>query len=339
MALALRDEIAKFADSEIYANWIHSDYLRTRVKPLKDLPPSEEVSLLVYHVSIGRKEVHEVLAKRTEPLGIIYHNVTPAHYYEHENPEFAADLQLGRREVTLLRERVRIAIADSQYNARELESMGYSDVVVSPAGLRPSRLTSQPYNSDLVRSLEAQYPEGYVVVVGQVLPHKRVEQAIETLHLYNSTFHRNVGLVICGAARQIGYWRALGAQMRTSPFVGIRATGPVDDRDLATYMRCSRLLLGMSDHEGLCIPPLEAMSLGVPVVIKGACAVPDTVGDGALVLPTNAGPEIASEAINLVLSDDGFRGRLIQRGYEHVSQVMANQDMGEAVRRLVEAAQ
>jgi glycosyltransferase involved in cell wall biosynthesis len=77
----------------------------------------------------------------------------------------------------------------------------------------------------------------------------------------------------------------------------------------------------MSDHEGLCIPPIEAMSLGIPVVIKGAGAVPETVGDGALVLPEESGSIIASEAIQEVLTNNELRWSLISAGYQRVEEL------------------
>ena len=59
----------------------------------------------------------------------------------------------------------------------------------------------------------------------------------------------------------------------------------------------AKCYFGMSDHEGLCIPPLEAMSFGLPVVIKGTGAIPETLKDAAIVLPANASVSLAAEAI------------------------------------------
>jgi glycosyltransferase involved in cell wall biosynthesis len=59
---------------------------------------------------------------------------------------------------------------------------------------------------------------------------------------------------------------------------------------------------------------VEAMSMGIPVVVKGAAAIPETVGDGALVLPADSGPILAAEAIHEVLHNDELRWSLINRG-------------------------
>jgi glycosyltransferase involved in cell wall biosynthesis len=88
-------------------------------------------------------------------------------------------------------------------------------------------------------------------------------------------------------------------------------------------MRGARAYLGMSDHEGLSIPPVEAMSMGIPVVVKGAAAVPETLGNGALVLPADAGPILAAEAIHEVLNNDVLRWSLIHRGLKRAKELEA----------------
>jgi glycosyltransferase involved in cell wall biosynthesis len=80
------------------------------------------------------------------------------------------------------------------------------------------------------------------------------------------------------------------------------------------------MLFGMSDHEGLCVPPLEAMSLGLPVVIKSAGAVPETVGDGALLMPEGTKPALAAEYVERVWTSQALRDELINAGRRRVSE-------------------
>jgi glycosyltransferase involved in cell wall biosynthesis len=162
------------------------------------------------------------------------------------------------------------------------------------------------------------FPNGYVIAVGQLLPHKRIEQVLETMHIMNSTYWGNIGLVLCGVARQAHYREAINKFQNRCAMVDVQFTDAVSNRQLATLLRGARAYLGMSDHEGLCIPPVEAMSLGVPVIIKGAGAVPETMGEGALVLPQDCGPILAGEAINEVLTNEITRWNLINAGYERV---------------------
>jgi hypothetical protein len=107
MALQLRDRLRDKCQSEVFAHWIHSDRLRKEVKPLSQLPPSNDVDVLVYHASIGLKEINMILKSRSEKIVIAYHNITPGDIYREFNTEFANDpsmwfLQVFRRIVYML---------------------------------------------------------------------------------------------------------------------------------------------------------------------------------------------------------------------------------------------
>jgi glycosyltransferase involved in cell wall biosynthesis len=318
MAFALRLELQKFADSEIFALLQHGDLMKASTLPLDEIPDSENIDLLLYHSSIGWQEMTDFLVARTEKIAVSYHNITPAHFYEKYQPEFARDLRLGRTELELIREKVVLTVADSLFNAEDIKQHGYHDAIVVPAGFSPKRLCDEKYDVQLLNDLSVRFPNGYVIAVGQLLPHKRIEQVLETMHIMNSTYWGNIGLVLCGVARQAHYREAINKFQNRCAMVDVQFTDAVSNRQLATLLRGARAYLGMSDHEGLCIPPVEAMSLGVPVIIKGAGAVPETMGEGALVLPQDCGPILAGEAINEVLTNEITRWNLINAGYERV---------------------
>lgn len=339
MALSVRDALKPLATSDVFAIWRHSDTMKTQCKSLEDYPLSTVVDLTVYHSSIGRQEMTDFLQTRSEKIAISYHNITPPHVYAEYNPEFAADLELGRRDLHELRERVVLAIADSEFNAADLKRSGYEDIKVVPAGFVPSRLSAENYDIEVLNEMAQRFPNGYVVAVGQLLPHKRIEQLIEAVHLMNSTYWGNIGLVICGVARQDLYRIAVTKFRSRCAMVDVHFTGQVTDKQLSSFMRGARVYLGMSDHEGLSIPPVEAMSMGIPVVVKGAAAVPETVGNGALVLPSDAGPILAAEAIHELLNNDKLRWSLIHRGFERVKELETRNSSIHSAELLLAAAQ
>jgi glycosyltransferase involved in cell wall biosynthesis len=79
--------------------------------------------------------------------------------------------------------------------------------------------------------------------------------------------------------------------------------------------------------------------MGVPVVVKGAAAVPETVGEGALVLPADAGPILAAEAIHEVLNNDQFRWSLIHRGFQRARELEARAPSSRTAELLLAVAQ
>lgn len=336
MALSLQQELSEFADVALVASSILSPSLEGRVVLLDRLAELDTHDVLVYHASIGHEEIHPIIRRHSGTLAVVYHNITPSRFYEEFNPEFAELLKLGREQLAWYCKSAKLMIADSHFNAQELTALGCSRVETVPAGFSPSRLLVEPVDGPLLRELRSRFANGFVLVVGQVLPHKRIEQTIEAVHILNSTFHHNLGLVICGAQRQREYAVSLWEHMKSLPHAGVYMTGSVSDRHLATFLKSARLYLGMSDHEGLCLPPTEAMAAGTPVVVKGAGAVPETVGEGALVLSSEDGPVMAAEAMHEILVNKSLRARLVTNGYNMVKILEARSDTTRAAQLLRE---
>jgi glycosyltransferase involved in cell wall biosynthesis len=336
MAFSIRDELREFVDSDIYVEFVLSKELEDEVYYLQDQKPDLLVDLTLFHASYGRPQVTQHILSRNEKLAIAYHNISPTEIYVKDNAEFAVGLEWGRYELSLLRDRVKLSFADSQFNLKDLEQYGYTDVHLAPVGLTPRRLTSLPYDSRLIERLNRTFPDGFVVGVGQVLPHKRVEQLIETIHLVNSVHDKNFGLVLVGAARQEKYLDAINQHKKSLPFVNVELLGSVKDQELATVYRMAKCYFGMSDHEGLCIPPLEAMSFGLPVVIKGTGAIPETLKNAAVVLPANASVTLASEAIVEVIDNANLRAVLASRGYELIQNIELNEGTQRSVQKMLE---
>jgi glycosyltransferase involved in cell wall biosynthesis len=135
--------------------------------------------------------------------------------------------------------------------------------------------------------------------------------------------HRDVGLVVAGSRRSTVYADALERRARALRVRDVWFTGRVDDHELATLYRCAAVHVSASEHEGLGVPALEAMSFGVPVVVRDAGALRDTVGDAALVLPTSSGPSMFAEAIARVLDDPLVRAQLVTRGRDRARRIDA----------------
>jgi glycosyltransferase involved in cell wall biosynthesis len=157
---------------------------------------------------------------------------------------------------------------------------------------------------------------------------------MEALHLHNYAHDTRVGLVVAGVSRQPAYMEALNLHKRSLLNCDVRFVGSVSDRDLATLYRGASVYLSMSDHEGFGIPPVEAMAMGIPVVVKGVGALPETVGEGGLVLPSDASPALAAEAIAEVRSNEELRLDLIGRGFRQVERLIAATS-GDRVRDLL----
>jgi glycosyltransferase involved in cell wall biosynthesis len=164
------------------------------------------------------------------------------------------------------------------------------------------------------RGAPPRLPEGcarYVMAIGTVEPRKDYPLLVAAFGAVAAA-HPEVALVIVGADG----WGAerVAAAVEASPARDrILRPGYLDDRDLAATLAGASLLAYPSLYEGFGFPPLEAMAAGVPVVATAAGAVPEVVGDGALVVAPGDGDGLAG-AISRVLDGGADIEDLVERG-------------------------
>jgi glycosyltransferase involved in cell wall biosynthesis len=82
--------------------------------------------------------------------------------------------------------------------------------------------------------------------------------------------------------------------------------GHVDDDELRAYYSVADIALCLSEHEGFCVPLLEAMAAGVPVAAYDAGAVAETLRGGGLLLKEKP-PELVAELLHALQSDESLR--------------------------------
>jgi glycosyltransferase involved in cell wall biosynthesis len=149
--------------------------------------------------------------------------------------------------------------------------------------------------------------------VGRIAPNKRIEDHIRLAEHYKRYIDDNYRFIFVGrydgVPRYYATIRALIAQYRMPPdrFV---FTGPVPERELATYYRRSSVYISLSEHEGFCVPLIEAMAADVPILAYAAAAVPDTLG-GAGVAFAPKDLEYAAELLASLAYDDDVRRAVI----------------------------
>ena len=324
-ALKLAGALAAIGESDVFAMYPHPE-LEGRVRPLRELPSASDADVTIYHASIGEPELHSLVFHRPGRLILSYHNITPASYFEVLDPQFAALLRRGRWELRQLAARAAGAIADSEFNAAELRALGMELVEVAPPPLNMSRLldvTPDP----AVRSQLAELPGPLVLVVGQVLPHKRLELAVAAHHFLNVNHDADVHLAIVGPHRNHRYTSALIRHVRSLNLQTARITGEVTDAQLAAYYRRADVLVVPSEHEGFCVPLVEAFTLGVPVVARDFGAIAETADGAALVLSnTSSAPELC-EATHRVLTDEALRFALTRRGSDRAGELTGDRTL------------
>ena len=240
-----------------------------------------------------------------------YHNITPASFFAPYNPHLFRLAALGRRELASLVGRIELALGDSEFNREELEALGFSNTGVMPIAVDTDRLTGAPRTPALEHILS----DGLINIlfVGRIVPNKRIEDHIRLAELYKRYVDSYYRFIFVGRSdgvpRYYNAVRALILQYRMLPdrFV---FTGPVEDRELAAYYRWADVYVSLSEHEGFCVPLVEAMATDVPILAYGAGAVPETLG-GAGVLFAPKDLEFAAEMMGTLVYDREMRSRVV----------------------------
>jgi glycosyltransferase involved in cell wall biosynthesis len=316
-ALGTRELLRRVGPSEIFARYIHEG-LAGDVLSLEDYERRPTAAgagnLLIYHASIGEPAVLSFLLERRERLVLVYHNITPPEYFVTIDPDFAELLAGGRLELAALRPRVHLALAVSAYNARELEALGYRDVRLSPLVIDVESLRSLKPDARAIAVLEDCLDGPLVLFVGQLLPHKRPDLLLQAYHVLVTYLRPEAHLALVGPSPADGYRETLEAFGRELNLTRAWLAGRVTPAELAAYFRAASVFVTLSEHEGVCVPLLEAMAFDLPVVARDFAAVPETLGGAGLLLPSNDDPLLIAEALAQLLTDEGLRKELVEAG-------------------------
>ncbi len=217
---------------------------------------------------------------------------------------------LGRHELAGLAEHADLGLADSEFNRRELESVGFRKTGVLPIYLDYSRYREEP-NPVLLRTLGD--GRRNVLFVGRLAPNKRHDDLIRLAAYWKRFISPDLRLVLVGKPpRRRGYFDALQALMYEEGFTPSEVvfTGHVDHDDLLACYAAAHVFVSMSEHEGYGVPLVEAMLTRVPVLAYAAGAVPDTLG-GAGVLFSEKRVDQVAEMAHALASDGPFRDGIL----------------------------
>jgi glycosyltransferase involved in cell wall biosynthesis len=304
--------------SEIYACSMGPG-LSGRVRPIKELPrESPERQWVCYQSSIGSSAADEFASHPGLKL-LNYHNISPAELVERWLPHLGEEVRLGRKQLAALAQSVEFAFADSEFNRLELEAVGYRNTSVSPLMVDTANFQCPPDMRVVDRLGVARSRGGHDwLFVGQMLPHKAHHDVIKALACARRIFDPEARLHLIGRESCPAYADALRRYVKQLGLAGaVDFTGSVSPAELSAYYMCADVLVCCSDHEGFCVPLLEAMYHRLPIVAYGAAAVPETLGDAGLVLPSKS-PVLVATAVERVLGDAALRDRLVAAGTERV---------------------
>ena len=281
--------------------------------------------LLIHHFSIGSRASRTAYALPGH-MALVYHNITPPEYFIGIHKELVKLCFRGRRELSAYVSRCDVALGDSEFNRRELEVLGFRSTGVLPVIPDFSHLDVAADSAPLGfgRVFDDEFTN--VMFVGRVIPSKKFEDVIRAFHVYRTHYNHKSRLLLVGSyggfERYLAMLQSLVTKLGTPDVLFL---GHVSNEELSALYDVADVFLCASEHEGFCVPLIEAFYKRVPVIAYAATAVPATMDGGGILYDTKDPEEIAQlvhavvdnrrvEAA-LLASQDAALDRLLERDF------------------------
>jgi glycosyltransferase involved in cell wall biosynthesis len=263
--------------------------------------------LLVHHFSLGSRASRTAFALPCRMI-LIYHNITPPEYFLGVHEQLVRQCYHGRRELLPWRARCELALGDSEFNRQELEGLGFSPTAVLPVVPDFTHLDVDPDPRPF-----AAYDDDWtnILFVGRVIPNKRPDNLIRFFHAYKALFNPRSRLILAGSYGGFStYLTQLHALVADLGVRDVHFTGQISNAELTALYDVADLFLCASEHEGFCVPLVEAFYKRLPVMALAATAVPATMDGGGLLYDTRAPRQVAA-LMHGVLSDAAGADRML----------------------------
>jgi glycosyltransferase involved in cell wall biosynthesis len=299
---------------QIFAEY-YDNKLSAMICGFKD---ARKADAIIYHHSVNWRKGQKLLAKHSGAIRILrYHNITPGEFFENYSCKMARISYKGRKQTSEIIPLFSRCWPASKYNMDELVQ----------AGADPQKCKVMPplhYIEELGRlkadeGLKDRLKSGkkpVVLFVGRQVPNKGMHHFARVAEEYVKAYGRNALFVWTGGkdARLHGYHAEIEGFISKNHLNDVvLLPGKVSAQELRAWYDGSSAFLCMSEHEGFCVPVIEAQALGVPVVALDRAAVGETVGENGLVF---AEPEYERFAATLheILNNVSYADYLIAQG-------------------------
>jgi L-malate glycosyltransferase len=311
-------------ESEIFVET--ADYrLEPQTRDYRELVDvSHPDNLLLHHFSLGSKASRTAFAL-PDRMALIYHNITPPEYFVGVHRTLARQTFRGRRELQAYADRCELAMGDSEFNRQDLDALGFPRTAVLPVVPDFSHLDREP-DWLVARDFDDDWTN--ILFVGRVIANKKIEDLIAWFHAYQTVFNQRSRLLIVGA--QSGFERYLASLHQLVATLGasnVQFIGHVSDEELVAFYEIADLFLCASEHEGFCVPLVEAFYKRVPVLAYAATAVPSTM-DGAGVLFEDKDPLHVATLMDAIVSSPAVQDRIVDGQLDAVNRLRSKDFAG-----------
>lgn len=269
-----------------------------------ELPDLGEKDVIIYHLSTGTQLNYDLAGFKGKKI-IIYHNITPPEFFSGYDSFFEKISEEGLEGARFLADKADYCLADSEFNKEDLRKLGYS----MPIDILPVVIPFDEYRRTPGQGILNKYRDGRhnILFTGRVAPNKCHQDIIAAFACYKKYYDANARLFLVGSYKETDkYYRKLKKYVELLKVEDVVFTGHIKFEEILSYYCLADVFLCMSEHEGFCVPLIEAMLFGVPVIAYKSAAVPLTLGDGGILIHEKKPMETAA-LIDRVIKDSGLR--------------------------------
>ncbi len=291
----------------IYADAIDERLPKGVAKYTKHMPKPAKDDIVIYHLSTGT-ELSYIFGRLNCKKVVMYHNITPARFFEKYNDRMTQLVSKGEAEARWLSDKVDFCIADSEYNRQELISMGYK----CPIEVLPILIPFKDYDKPADKEIISRYSDGYtnILFTGRIAPNKCQEDVIRSFAMYKKYYNSKSRLILVGGDGGFENYRCklerYGIALGVTDIV---FAGHITFAQMLAFYKVADLFVCQSEHEGFCVPLVEAMYFGVPIVAYNSSAVGETLMGAGMLLDKKDAVETAA-VMDYIIKNDEIRGTI-----------------------------
>ncbi|MBR3532642.1 MAG: glycosyltransferase [Clostridiales bacterium] len=319
--------------SVVYAEHLDPKFISKTIKPYHVLPKIRKGDLMLYHLSTGtvlNEKIRDLPCKKI----VIYHNMTPPDFFVPYSGQAAKLCAQGIEEARSLKDTFDAGINDSAFNMEQLKSYGYSCPMKVCPILVPFEDYAKAPDRELLEQMGGEaaindHEIKNILFVGRIAPNKKPEDIMTMLYAYRQMYKEPVRLILAGSTQGMEKYTArLRLYAKKLGLDDIVFTGHITFPQILAYYRSADAFVQLSEHEGFCVPLIEAMYFKIPVIAFDSCAMPETLG-GTGILLHSKDPALMGQALHEVLFNKELRSKIIEEqderlkyfSYENVSKI------------------
>lgn len=273
-------------------------------------------TIILYHHSVYWAEGYELLKKAKCKIIFRYHNITPPEFFANYNAFHEYQCAEGRKQTDIFVKEFKDAfwISDSEFNALDLQEVPKDKLAICAPFHKMDEWGKKVPDETILHTL-IENDAINLLFVGRVVPNKGHQMLLDILRVFMINYSEKIKLRVIGKFDDglAEYNRIIKNTIQEYGLEeSIEFIGEINDSTLMAYYLGSDMLVCTSEHEGFCVPIIEAQYFGLPIIALRECAVPETIGQNQIVLDKYV--EQFAAGIHVLANNQEYKQFLINNG-------------------------